>query len=206
MEDVLSLLPADPTRLRWQDLLAKAKTIGMSSATLSKHLKKFVELGLVRREVDATSYPPAVTYRRAPHPVQPDTSFPVDKMDSVWLTTHTIPLLTRMLIMQSNRTEAQARLERILRYSLSRFTSYLAWVLREVLSESSQQDADERVRIVIETYITSWILRLAELCYENRDISSHALALNAKAVLDLTDDKLDDFMKYPEMKKIMKEE
>lgn len=204
MDAVLSLLPADPTPVRWQDLLTKAKGIGMSSATLSKHLKQFVRVGMVRREVDSTSYPPKVVYRRIPHPIRPDASFPVEKMDSVWLTIHMIPLLSRTLSTLENRTEAETNLDRIVKYNLSRFAAYLAWAIREVLSERTLNDADERIAILIETYVASWVHGLTELCYKNRDVSSRVLSRNAEAILELTKDRLDD-LTSSEMKKTMRE-
>jgi DNA-binding transcriptional ArsR family regulator len=205
MEEVLSLLPSDPTPVRWQDLLAKARSIGMSSATLSKHLKQFVRLGMVTREVDSTSYPPKVLYRRIPHPIsRPEANFPVEKMDSVWLTIHMIPALSRMLSGLENRAEAETSFDRILKYNLSRLAAYLAWAIREVLSEPTLNKADERVGILMETYIASWIRGLTELCYKNKDISSQALSRNAQAILELTNDRLSD-LTTPEVRKIMQE-
>ena len=204
MEEVLSLLPADPTPVRWQDLLAKARSIGMSSATLSKHLKQFVRVGMVRREVDSTSYPPGVVYRRIPHPIRPDARFPVEKMDSVWLTIHMIPAFALALSSLKNRTEAETSFDRVLKYNLSRLAAYLAWAIREVLSEPTLNKADERVGILMETYIASWIRGLTELCYKNKDISSQVLSRNAQAILELTNDRLSD-LTTPEVRKIMQE-
>lgn len=205
MEEVLSLLPPDSTPIRWQDLLRGARNIGMSSATLSKYLKQFVHLGMVTREVDSTSYPPKVLYRRIPHPIpRPGASFPTDRMDSVWLTIHMIPAFALTLSSLKNRTEAETSFDRILKYNLSRLAAYLAWAIREVLSEPTLNKADERVGILMETYIASWIRGLTELCYKNKDISSQALSRNAQAILELTNDRLSD-LTTPEIKKIVQE-
>jgi DNA-binding transcriptional ArsR family regulator len=205
MEEVLSLLPVDAKPVRWQHLLAEARTIRMSSATLSKHLKQLVRLGMVKREVDSRSYPPKVLYRRIPHPLaRAGASFPTDRMDSVWLTIHVIRLLSRTLSSHENRTEAETSLDRILKYSLSRLGAYLAWAIGEVVSERTLNEADERIVILIETYVASWIRVLTEICYRNRDISSRVLSRSAEAILDLTDVRLDD-LTTPEIKEMMQE-
>jgi len=195
MEDVLKLLPADGKPVRWQELLTKAKSIGMSSATLSKHLKQLVHAGMIARGVDSRSYPPRVLYHRIPHPIPAmDSSFPTDRMDSVWLTLETMPAISRVLSTLSNRIQAETYLDRILKYDLSRLAAYLAWAIREVLSEKDIKDADQRMTIIIGTYIASWIRGLTEVCYNNKDISTRVLSRSAAAILDTTNDKLDDLI------------
>lgn len=84
-EDSFAHLPVDEKRLRrgeellalipwqgwvsWNELLEGAKKVGASPATVARHLKRFVAMGLVERHVDTESYPPKTRYRRTPDPV-----------------------------------------------------------------------------------------------------------------------------------------
>jgi hypothetical protein len=61
---VINLLSANGTELQWSKLKEKAESSGISSTTLSKHLKEAVRLGTVSRRVDASTYPPRVLYSR----------------------------------------------------------------------------------------------------------------------------------------------
>jgi len=61
---VLGLLPPDESELGWSELKERAEKEGLSSATLRAHLRKFLSLGLVRRRMDPSTYPPRVYYSR----------------------------------------------------------------------------------------------------------------------------------------------
>lgn len=58
----------DKEWLSWKQLYEKAEKFGMSRATLSRHLKEMVKLGLVERRVDTSRYPPKVYYKRGVDP------------------------------------------------------------------------------------------------------------------------------------------
>ncbi|MEM2927053.1 MAG: hypothetical protein QXO94_06295 [Candidatus Bathyarchaeia archaeon] len=60
---VLGLVPKD-REVPWSLLAKKAEEQGISKATLSKHLKRFVALNIVSRRVDDSTYPPTVYYKR----------------------------------------------------------------------------------------------------------------------------------------------
>lgn len=60
---MLSLVPKD-REVPWTLLAKRAEGQGISKATLSKHLKRFVALNIVSRRVDASTYPPTVYYKR----------------------------------------------------------------------------------------------------------------------------------------------
>lgn len=62
-QKILSLLPEDQ-EVSWQFLAEEAEKQGISKATLSKHLKRFVEIGFVKRRVDVSTYPPRTYYRK----------------------------------------------------------------------------------------------------------------------------------------------
>jgi len=62
-QEILSLLP-DKGEVSWQFLAKEAEKRGISKATLSKHLKRFVDLNLVSRRVDISTYPPRTYYRK----------------------------------------------------------------------------------------------------------------------------------------------
>lgn len=61
---VYGLLPADGSPARFSELRRKAREQGLSTATLSRRLREHVEKGRVAREVDDSTRPPAVRYRR----------------------------------------------------------------------------------------------------------------------------------------------
>ena len=46
--------------LRWNELL---KETGFSSRTVSKHLKRLIQQGVLEREVKTEGFPPSVVYR-----------------------------------------------------------------------------------------------------------------------------------------------
>ena len=49
--------------ITWSELYRLLEKEGVSRATLTKHLKSLVEIGVVERRVDTSSYPPKVYYR-----------------------------------------------------------------------------------------------------------------------------------------------
>ncbi|MEM2463650.1 MAG: winged helix-turn-helix domain-containing protein [Candidatus Bathyarchaeia archaeon] len=59
---ILGLIPYK--EVSFSALAAEAEKLHISRITLSKHLKRFVSLGLVDRRVDTSTYPPTVYYRR----------------------------------------------------------------------------------------------------------------------------------------------
>lgn len=63
MQRVYELLPVDGSRITFSNLKRLATEEGLSSATLSRHLKELVGKGVVAREVDPSSRPPAVRYK-----------------------------------------------------------------------------------------------------------------------------------------------
>jgi len=60
---VLSLLPENGLERRWSEIEEAAQKLNLSTATLARALKKFVQLEVVTRRVDSSTYPPAVYYR-----------------------------------------------------------------------------------------------------------------------------------------------
>jgi len=68
---IRELLPEDGSESGWGDLEKRAVSAGISSATLSFHLKRLGRLGLVRRRVDASTYPPRTYYSLAVKRSQP---------------------------------------------------------------------------------------------------------------------------------------
>ena len=51
--------------LRWREIL---KETGFSSRTVSKHLKRLIQQGVLEREVKTESYPPRVVYKLRKEP------------------------------------------------------------------------------------------------------------------------------------------
>lgn len=64
--EIYDLLPKDGSEIQWSKLKQAAEKRGISSATLSKHLKSGVKIGVIRRRVDESTYPPKVYYRHNP--------------------------------------------------------------------------------------------------------------------------------------------
>jgi len=62
-QEILSLFP-ETGEVSWQFLAKEAEKRGISKATLSKHLKRFVNLNLVSRRVDTSTYPPRTYYQK----------------------------------------------------------------------------------------------------------------------------------------------
>lgn len=62
--DILKLIPIEWTP--WSDIMRQAKNLKVSSATLSRHLQRFVKLGIVERKINTEAYPPATFYRLSP--------------------------------------------------------------------------------------------------------------------------------------------
>lgn len=56
--------PSEPPK-SWKELKKKARSDKISPTTLSRYLKEFERLGLVRRSVDPKSYPPRVLYEHS---------------------------------------------------------------------------------------------------------------------------------------------
>ena len=59
--EILALIPNQP--ISFSNLARKAEELKISRATLSKHLKRLVSMGIVERHVDGSTYPPTVFYR-----------------------------------------------------------------------------------------------------------------------------------------------
>jgi DNA-binding HxlR family transcriptional regulator len=60
--EIYALIPKD-SEIQWKELRKLAKQKGISSATLSRHLKKGVKDDVIQRRVDESTYPPKVYYR-----------------------------------------------------------------------------------------------------------------------------------------------
>jgi len=63
-QTIYGALPDDGSEAQWSRLKEVAKEKGISSATLSKHLKHGVKIGMIGRRVDESNYPPNVYYRK----------------------------------------------------------------------------------------------------------------------------------------------
>lgn len=61
---VYELLTPAGAELQWTQLKQKAAAQGISTSTLSLHLKTLIDLGMVNRRVDNSTYPPSVFYSR----------------------------------------------------------------------------------------------------------------------------------------------
>lgn len=63
MRKILDLIP-QTGEASWSILVEKALAHGMGKATVSRHLKRLVKLGILERRVDSSTYPPKVYYKR----------------------------------------------------------------------------------------------------------------------------------------------
>jgi len=63
-EIIYGSLPDDGSEVQWSRLKQMAGERGISSATLSKHLKDGVKIGMIGRRVDDSTYPPNVYYHK----------------------------------------------------------------------------------------------------------------------------------------------
>ncbi len=68
--DIFELMGVEP--ISFSELERMARALGIGTATLCRHLKSLVEIGLIRRMVDPSTHPPRVFYHRAPLPSPSD--------------------------------------------------------------------------------------------------------------------------------------
>jgi len=68
---VFNLLPNDQSKVQWSRLKEQAQRDGVSSATVSSHLKELRRSGFVTRTVDGSSYPTRVYYSKTTSVLRP---------------------------------------------------------------------------------------------------------------------------------------
>jgi DNA-binding HxlR family transcriptional regulator len=160
---IYQLLPADGSKISFSELKRRAKEKGLSSATLSQHLKTLVEEGQVLRDVDASTRPPSVRYSRlVPEKLKALEEPPLNIIGDVeaWLD---------RLSLKKDRLMVQRALEAILKIDLNEQMARLINAFYEASTKDEGEAALKHLRVFMEYVFVPRILKLGLLCWDLKE-------------------------------------
>lgn len=105
---VYEMFPKDGSKVRWSDLEKKAFEVKMSTASLSRALKKFVRFKFVKKDPDESTYPVSVYYRWIAKEAEPklksfvgsvEDAKPEDFLASLEVDSHFVKLTIRAAVL-----------------------------------------------------------------------------------------------------------
>lgn len=157
---VYELLPEDCSFISWGDLRRKANQAPRSrpsSATLAKHLAKFVEVGEVIREereieknVKRRGPTPKIFYRRA---------------------TGSEKTLFRMIPKKKKKwNEKQERIWNELILDFSLFVRHFGYVIDGACERKTVEEAEKYLDLMLDLRLHRHVHDLAKLCYKHRNV------------------------------------
>ena len=156
---IYDLIPEDGSRIQYKDLRAKVAKAGMGFDTLHRYLPDLERASQVLREVDATTRPPTVWYRRLI-----DDFFPEGKdfyLDIVQDRRREWDRILKIESFDKRTIECATRLA----LELSGMACFVDNVLAYALRGMPPDVADEYLDVVIKIHLYPWIKRLARLTY-----------------------------------------
>jgi len=165
---IYELLPADGSSISFSDLKRRAEEKGLSSATLSQHLKRLVEGGQVVREVDVSAKPPAVRYTRMiPEKLRILEEPPLNVLGDLvgWLD---------RLALKEDRKMVQRALEAVLKIDLSEYAARLVNTFYEASAKTQEEEALKHLKLFMEYVFVPRILQLGLLCWALKDVADPA--------------------------------
>jgi len=160
---VCDLLPHDGSAVSFSELRRKAEEKRLSPVTLSRHLKRLVKEGWVEREVDASTRPPTVRYRRLePERLKAIAGSSLNIIGDVeeWLD---------RLALKKDRSLVQQALEAILKIDLAEYTARLVNAFYEASTKNKGEEALSHLKAFMEYVFVPRLLKLGLLCWNLKE-------------------------------------
>ncbi len=169
MQKIYNLLPVDGSRKRYVEIREEVEKIGMGFDTLQKYLSILEKKQQIMREVDATSRPPGVYYRR----VTPDI-FPLGK-SFYELAVGDIQEVMEEIFRYDDEEELKEDLILFLKIEFVAIIFLLAKTVQHAISKEKPDEAIEYINLISRLHIEPWLHGLALICWGTKNVSPEAI-------------------------------
>jgi len=189
---IYEILTEYGSEVQWSQLKETAKERGISSTTLSKHLKHGVDIGMIGRRVDESTYPPNVYYYKI-FPKIPD----VVPAESRKLLLEEVELVKESFgkIAKEKDAEKRAKMAYLLVQHL--FASLMAglsiWIINACERKKTFKEADAYLRLALNVDVEPRIKFLHGFSYHTKEallpilhkVSADFFSQSGNTLLDL---------------------
>lgn len=179
IQKIYDILPHDGSRMQYVRIREQAKKRDMGFDTLQRYLSYLENKGQIVREIDTTTRPPSVYYRRGNQEL-----FPLGEK-FYKLMVREMPDVMEEILSCEDKEDLKERLILLLDTDFAAMIFLLSKAIQNAVTKKDPHEALEYINLVCKLNLEPWIKGLTLTCWGAKDASLDAIDYINKSLADI---------------------